>query len=535
MRAIPLLFRRPVTFAGLGLLLAAGCVEHEREPRVYRRPVREEIYVAPPPPRYEERVVEERYEPAPREAIVTYEEDLRPYGQWVETTEYGRCWVPRERPSDWRPYTVGHWVNTSDGWCWNSEGPEEQWGVVTYHYGRWYEHPRHGWIWVPGPAWAPAGVAGRGGGGYCGWAPLPPTVVVRDRVDAVYVDRYVPADRYVYVEERYVGEPRVYSHVVRNDVTIVRQTTNITNITIVNNRVVNRGVEVAHVERSAGRRYEPVRVEEATSATEARRLRAEGRSVAYVPTTVRKADEEYRQRVQRRAEDDAAAQRDRVERRSTDASAAKQAEHDRAVRRDQDEAAAKAAERDRVTRRETDAQKAERERVERRNADAAAEHDRALRRETDAQKAERERVERRAQDAAAERDRVARRETDAQKAERLRVERRAQDDAAAKAAERDRVVRRQQDSKPTPAAPNTAADKQAEHDRAVRREQEAKAAADAAARSRAPAKDPAAAAAAEKQAEHERAVRRAEEARQAEERAKGKGGAPAGTPADPAR
>jgi hypothetical protein len=517
MRATRLL-KHTFAFAGLGLLFA-GCVEHEREPRVYRRPVREEIYVAPPPPRYEERVVvEERYEPAPREAIVTYEEDLRPYGQWVETPEYGRCWTPRERPSGWRPYTVGHWVNTSDGWCWNSEGPEEQWGVVTYHYGRWYEHPRHGWLWVPGTTWAPAWVAWREGGGYSGWAPLPPTVVVRDRVDAVYIDRYVPADRYVYVESRYVGEPRVYSHVVRNDVTIVRQTTNITNITVINNRVVNRGVEVAHVERSAGRRYETVRVEEATSASEARRLRAEGRPVAYVPTTVRKADEEYRQRVQRRAEDDAAAQRDRVERRNTDASAAKGAEHDRAVRRDQDEAAANKAEHDRAVRRDQEEAAAK-----------AAERDRVARRETDAQKAERLRVERRTQDAAAERDRVARRETDAQKAERERITRRAQDDAAAKAAERDRVVRRQQDSKPAPAAaPPAVSDKQAEHDRAVRREQEAKAAADAAARSRTPAKDPAAAAAAEKQAEHDRAVRRAEEARQADERAKAKGGAPAG-------
>jgi hypothetical protein len=479
MRATRLL-QHGLTFAGLGLLMA-GCVEHERH--VYRGPVREEVYVAPPPPRYEERVVvEERYEPAPREAIVTYEEDLRPYGQWVETTEYGRCWVPRERPSGWRPYTVGHWVNTSDGWCWNSEGPEEQWGVVTYHYGRWYEHPSHGWIWVPGTTWAPAWVAWREGGGYSGWAPLPPTVVVRDRVDAVYIDRYVPADRYVYVEERYLGEPRVYSHVVRNNVTIVRQTTNITNITVVNNRVVNRGVEVAHVERSAGKRYETVRVEQATTATEARRLRAEGRSVAYVPTTVRKADEEYRQRVQRRNEDEAAAQRQRVERRNTDASAAKAAEHDRAVRRDQDEAAAKKAEHDRAVRRDQEEAAAK-----------AAEHDRGARRETDAQKAERERVARRAQDAAAEHDRALRRESDAQKAERERVARRAQEDAAAKAAERDRVVRRQQDAKPVPPPPPNAA--------------------------------------AEKQAEHERAVRRAEEARQAEERAKGKGGAPAAEPA----
>jgi len=471
--------------------LLAGCVVHERDREVYRRPVREDVYVRPapipppPPARYEETVVEERYEPAPREAIVTYEDDLRPYGQWIETTEYGRCWVPRDRPSGWRPYTVGHWVNTADGWCWASEGPEEQWGVITYHYGRWYEHPARGWIWVPGTTWAPAWVAWREGGGYCGWAPLPPTVVVRERIDPVYVERAIPADRYVYCEERYVAEPRVYTHVVRENVTIVRQTTNITNITIVNNRVVNRGVEVAHVERSAGRRYEPVRVERAASVTEARRLRSEGRPVAYVPSSVEKADVEYRQRVQRRADEAEAAQRQRVERRNTDATAANQAEHDRAVRRDKDEAAAQKAEHDRAVRRDADEAAAQK-----------AEHDRALRRDKDDAAAKQ-----------AERDRVARRETDAQKAERLRVERRAQDDAAAKAAERARGERRDTDAQ------------KAERERVQRRGQDEAAAAKTAA--------------ADKQAERERVARRAEEARQAEERAKGKPGAP--TPTDPNR
>ena len=47
------------------------------------------------------------------------------------------------------------------------------WGVVTYHYGRWYEDPREGWVWVPGSTWAPAWVSWREGGGYCGWALRP--------------------------------------------------------------------------------------------------------------------------------------------------------------------------------------------------------------------------------------------------------------------------------------------------------------------------------------------------------------------------
>jgi hypothetical protein len=423
---------RGAAFGGLGLVLT-GCTVHEHH---YAREYRREEVIAGP--RYEERtVVEERFEPAPREVVTVYERDLEPYGRWVEVREYGRCWVPHRRPSGWRPYTVGHYVSTDGGWCWEAEDDERDWGVITYHYGRWYEDREYGWVWVPGSTWAPAWVAWREGGGYCGWAPLPPTIGSRREIDSVYVERYVPADRYVYVEERYITEPRVHSHVVYNNTTIINKTTNITNITVVNGRAVNRGVAVGNVERSTGRRVENIQVTEVTSATEARRLRAEGRAVAYQPESVKRADEEYRQRVERRVADNAAA---------------------------------KTAEHERVTRRETDAQIAERERVQRRVADEAA-----------AKKAENERALRRDQEAAAakkaEQDRVLRRETDQQLSERERIARRAKEDAAAKTAEHDRVLRREKDT----AAAETAAEaeKKAAHDRAVRRAEEAKKAEDA--------------------------------------------------------
>ena len=436
---------RAGAFSGLGLILT-GCTVHEHyHTREYRR---EEVVTAP---RYEERtIVEERFEPAPREVVTVYERDLEPYGRWVEVREYGRCWVPHRRPSGWRPYTVGHWAHSDGGWCWEAEDEERDWGVVTYHYGRLYEDREYGWVWVPGSTWAPAWVAWREGGGYCGWAPLPPTIGTRREIDSVYVERYVPADRFVYVEERYIVEPRVHSHVIYNNTTIINRTTNITNITVVNGRAVNRGVAVANVERSTGRRVETVSVTEVTSATEARRLRAEGRAVAYQPESVKRADEEYRQRVQRRVAEDAAA---------------KTAEHDRVVRR------------------ESDAQIAERERVQRRLADEAAakkaENERALRRDQEAaaaKKAEEARVQRRLADEAAakkaEQERVLRREKDEQIAERERIARRAKDDAAAKTSEHDRVVRREKDAAVAEAAAE--ADKKAAHERAVRRAEEAR-------------------------------------------------------------
>ncbi len=414
---------------------------------------------------------------------------LAPYGRWVEVKEYGRCWVPNRRPSGWRPYTVGHWANTSEGWCWNSEDDEQEWGTITYHYGRWYEDRSNGWIWVPGTTWAPAWVSWREGGGYAGWAPLPPTVVVRDRVDAVYVDRYVPSDRYVFVEERYMGERRVYDHVQRNNVTIVNKTTNITNITVVNNRVVNRGVSVTNIERSSGRKYEEVNVQRVTSESDARKYRSEGRVVAYEPESVKKADVEYRQRVERRADEAAAAEHDRGARRDVDNAEAKA----RANRRADDAAA---AEHDRGSRRDVD-NAAEKARANARADEAAAaEHDRGSRRDQD-NAAEKARANARANDAAAaEKARANQRVADDAKAEHDRAARRVADDAAAKNAEKARVERRDMDAKAA------ATDKQAEHDRAVRREQEAAAAKEKAPRDAKQVES-------DKQAEHERAVRRA--------------------------
>lgn len=504
-RCISVLSRAALAGLFLGV---AGCVVHEHHEgytRVERTPVvRSEVAVTPSVPAAETAIdAEDVYEPAPAEAVATYETDLSPYGSWVVTAQYGRCWVPRARPAGWRPYTVGHWVNTSDGWCWTAEGAEADWGIVTYHYGRWYEDPRAGWCWVPGTTWAPAWVAWRDGGGYSGWAPLPPRVGYRQQIDAVYVERAIPADRYVYVEQRYLAEPHVREHVVVNNVTIIKKTTNITNITYVNNRVVNRGVSVTEVERSSGRHYETVKTTEVTSASEARRLRSEGKPVAYEPAAVKKADVEYRERVTRRVEEQKA-ERARVERRATDANVA---EHDRGSAREKEAAAAKAAEHDRVVAREKEAgaaDKAEHDRALAREKDKAAadkaEHDRALAREKDkaaADKAEHDRAAARAKDAAAaEHDRAVAREKDA---------------AAAKTAEKTRVERRTADQ---------AAEDKAEHDRALRREKDAAAAKEKEAKtskttsSKDAKNDAAAKAKAEedaKAAEHERALRRAKE------------------------
>ena len=97
---------------------------------------------------------------------------LTPHGRWLDVSGYGLCFQPRlARTTTWRPYVDGCWSWSTLGWAWQSNEP---FGWATYHYGRWINLSRHGWLWVPGCEWAPAWVAWRQSRDYIGWAPLPP-------------------------------------------------------------------------------------------------------------------------------------------------------------------------------------------------------------------------------------------------------------------------------------------------------------------------------------------------------------------------
>lgn len=234
----------------------------------------------------------EAYQPPSPEVLTVYESDLNPYGSWVSVDGYGQCWAPSNRPAGWEPYTVGYWADTDYGWTWVAVDDESQWGDVTYHYGRWYNAPSAGWVWIPGTAWAPAWVAWREGGGYCGWAPLPPQAGFGAQFSAAVADRYVPDNQYVYCDERYVTSGRVDQHIIRNDVAIINKTTNITNITYVNNHVVNQGMSVANVARATGQPVKPVALATAATPDEAHSLAAAGKPAIYAPPMVQQAEKQ---------------------------------------------------------------------------------------------------------------------------------------------------------------------------------------------------------------------------------------------------
>ena len=73
-------------------------------------------------------------------------DELRDYGEWVESDEYGYVWRPRVAVG-WSPYYYGHWNWVSPyGWVWVSFEP---WGWWPYHFGYWYSDPFFGWVWSP--------------------------------------------------------------------------------------------------------------------------------------------------------------------------------------------------------------------------------------------------------------------------------------------------------------------------------------------------------------------------------------------------
>ncbi len=96
---------------------------------------------------------------------------LSPYGEWIQLDAGLYGWHPYNVRADWRPYDIGRWCWTDDGWYWDSYEP---FGWAVYHYGRWYYDDYYGWMWVPDYEWAPAWVEWRYNDDYIGWAPLPP-------------------------------------------------------------------------------------------------------------------------------------------------------------------------------------------------------------------------------------------------------------------------------------------------------------------------------------------------------------------------
>ncbi len=150
---------------------------------------------------------------------------------------------PHVAQGDWAPYRDGHWVWTDRGWFWYSN---ENFGWATYHYGRWVRIAGQGWCWAPGNEWAPAWVSWRQNSDYVGWAPLPPEAgfSVNGGI-AGWADSYygIGPAAYTFINFKSWAQPSYVRFIAppTENVQIIRQTTNITNIRIQNTVINNFG------------------------------------------------------------------------------------------------------------------------------------------------------------------------------------------------------------------------------------------------------------------------------------------------------
>lgn len=94
------------------------------------------------------------------------------YGGWVWNSLYGWVWRPNYNDyypgGAWQPYIYGNWREINEQLFWV---PEEQWGWAPYHLGVWVWDKKHGWLWIPGSAFAPAWATWDFFMGYYSWRP----------------------------------------------------------------------------------------------------------------------------------------------------------------------------------------------------------------------------------------------------------------------------------------------------------------------------------------------------------------------------
>lgn len=190
-----------------------------------------------------------------RPSMDLFYDNLDPYGDWREVGSYGYCWQPRNVDPDWRPYSDGRWVHTDAGWTWDSDEP---YGWAVYHYGRWANVGDIGWVWVPGNVWGPGWVSWRHSPKYVGWAPLPPEARFdRTMGLSAWVDGYydIGPMNYRFVESIHFGSLQLRSAFIdrRENMNLIRQTNNVTNITYLNNTVHNGGPSYDMLSRTSRR------------------------------------------------------------------------------------------------------------------------------------------------------------------------------------------------------------------------------------------------------------------------------------------
>ena len=234
----------------------------------------------PPPPSGPPQSLSAPDAPPPTAEVTQFYSALAPYGSWMYTSDLGWCWQPSVAvyQSSWRPYgDRGRWLYSDVGWYWQSD---YSWGWAPFHYGRWTQHNRHGWLWTPDSLWAPAWVSWRYTDGYCGWAPLPHYASYRHGDGFYYGGSRVSVGfefglsfgHFTFIAADRFCDPNPHSFYLpaTRVQTVYKQTTVINNYTINNsNVVINQGIPANHIPAVARQEVRKVSVQEWNPSTHA--------------------------------------------------------------------------------------------------------------------------------------------------------------------------------------------------------------------------------------------------------------------------
>ena len=201
-------------------------------------------------------------------SMQTFYDEQSPYGDWLNTPDYGYVWRPfmNDRHNSFRPYdTDGDWVYTEYGWTWVSNYPC---GWAPFHYGRWYLDDYYGWMWMPGYECAPAWVSWGSYNDNWGWAPMGPGIQVN-----VNLGWNAPLAWWIFVPRIHFGSNHWHNYIYRNHI-------NVTNINYITNiyddnsgghrKSWYHGPRISDVERYSSSKVRQMRVVDADRAGDAR-------------------------------------------------------------------------------------------------------------------------------------------------------------------------------------------------------------------------------------------------------------------------
>jgi hypothetical protein len=168
--------------------------------------------------------------------------------------EFYFIWHPTSVEEGWRPYSNGRWVWTTDGWMWASN---HTWGWAVFHYGRWWNSPRYGWVWMPGYVWAPAWVQWRISENHIGWCPLTPDARWNSEFgisSGNYSYRNRNAD-WVFIEKNKFADDIGSSNIITSSENkgLVERSNSILDLRSENDRIFNNGPDVKDVESRTGK------------------------------------------------------------------------------------------------------------------------------------------------------------------------------------------------------------------------------------------------------------------------------------------